>query len=195
MSAAAHAEALKQLAAVPGVVGSLVFDAKGEVVTSAFPPVFDAGGLRSLSQRLAADGYFQEWMGGEDGTIELRYLDGIVSVRGVAGAWLLVLSTAHANAQLLSMSTTQVVRRLRAAGPLRAETPPPPPSPLDRLRAVVTEELGEHAGKALEILSAAGPKPKDLLRAAGEVEKLTRMFIDKKKADEIGRTMREILGK
>jgi hypothetical protein len=48
---------------------------------------------------------------------------------------------------------------------------------------------------ALEILNAAGTKPKDLFRAAADVEKLTRMFIDKKKADELGRTLRAVLGK
>ena len=196
MSTATQGEALQQLAAVPGVVGSLVFGAGGEVLSSAFPAVFDAGGLQHLSERLASDGYFQEWMAGENGALELRYLDGNVVVRTVGRSWLLVLCTAQANAQLLSMSMTQVVRRLRAAAPVRpADAPAEPPSPLDRLRAIVTAELGDHASQALEILNAAGPKPKDLLRAAGDVEKLTRLFIDKKKADEIGRSMRAILGK
>lgn len=187
--------ALQQLAAVPGVVGSLVFDQRGEVLASAFPPVFDAGGLRALADRLSADGYFQEWMSGESGALELRYLDGHVLVRTIDRSWLLVLCTAQANAQLLSMSLTQVVRRLRTPDPSRTGEVAAPASPLDRLRAIAKAELGEHAAQALEILGAAGPKPKDLLRAAGDVEKLTRLFIDKRKADEIGRKMRETLGK
>lgn len=208
MTAAAHASALQDLAAVPGVVGSLVFDARGGVLASAFPPVFDASGLRTLAERLAGDGYFHQWMTTDAGTMELRYADGLVSIRSIADAWLLVLSTPAANAQLLSMSLTQVVRRLRAAGPLAPAEPPrvavaapaqaapapaPPPSPVDRLRAIVQAELGGHAAKALEILAAAGPGPKDLARAIGDVEKLTRLFIDRKKADEIGRAMREAL--
>lgn len=192
MSAAAQGEALQLLGAVPGVVGGLVFDGRGEVLASAFPPVFDPTGLRGLAERLGADGYFQEWMAGESGALDLRYQDGNVAVRTVDRSWLLVLYTAQANAQLLSMSMTQVIRRLRSAG---AEAPAPPRSPLERLRAAVTSELGEHAAQALEILSAAGPKPKDLLQAAADVERLTRMFIDKKKADELGRRMRAILGK
>jgi predicted regulator of Ras-like GTPase activity (Roadblock/LC7/MglB family) len=198
VTAAPQAAALQQLSTVPGVVGSLVFDGRGEVLASAFPPVFDAGGLRALTDRLSADGYFQEWMAGESGALELRYLDGHVLVRTIDHSWLLVLCTAQANAQLLSMSLTQVIRRLRTPDPGRTgelAVPAPAPSPLERMRAVAKAELGSHAGQAIEILSAAGEKPKDLLRAAGDVEKLTRLFIDKKKADEIGRKLREILGK
>ncbi len=194
---AAHGETLQQLGVVPGVVGSLVFDGQGEVLASAFPPVFDPAGLHGLAGRLGADGYFQEWMAGENGALDLRYQDGNVAVRTVDRSWLLVLYTAQANAQLLSMSMTQVIRRLRAGGPVRPPAPAaaPPPSPLERLRAVVGEELGDHAAQALEILNTAGPKPKDLLHAAADVEKLTRLFIDKKKADELGRKLRAILGK
>ncbi|HET8542686.1 MAG TPA: hypothetical protein VFL83_22620 [Anaeromyxobacter sp.] len=195
MSTAPQGEAaLQQLGAVPGVVGSLVFDAGGQVLASAFPPVFDAGGLRGLAERLGADGYFHEWMAAEDAALDLRYLDGNVAVRTVDRSWLLVLYTAQANAQLLTMSVTQVVRRLRAAG-LRPQAPPAPASPLDRLRTAVSAELGDHAAQALEILNAAGPSPKDLLQAVADVEKLTRMFIDKKKADVVGRRLRAILGK
>ncbi len=190
---------MQQLAAVPGVVGSLVFDAAGTVVASAFPPVFDAAGLQQLAAQLSADGYFQEWLTGEQAALDLRYLDGHVVVRSLDGSWLLVLCTAQANAQLLSMSLTQVVRRLRAPGAAaaapqrRPAAPPPVPSLVDRLRAIASAELGGHADKALEILSAAGPRPKDLLRATSDVEKMTRLFISKKKADEIGRMMRDVL--
>lgn len=189
--------ALQQLAAVPGVVGGLVFDAAGEIVASGFPPVFDPGGLRTLAERLSADGYFQEWMAGDSATLELRYVDGNVLVRTVDRSWLLVLCTAQANAQLLSMSLTQVVRRLRASprAPGPAAPAAAPASTVERLRAVVSAELGAHAAQALEILNAAGPKPKDLAEAAADVEKLTRLFIDKRKAEEIGRKMREILGR
>jgi hypothetical protein len=89
---------------------------------------------------------------------------------------------------------TQAVRRLRA--PARADagaTAARPPSALDRLRAIATAELGAHAGQALEILAAAGPKPRDLSRAAADIEKLTRLFIDKRKAEEIARMMRDVI--
>ncbi len=191
---------LQQLAAVPGVVGSMVFDTSGTVVASAFPQVFDPAGLGEVAAQLSADGYFQEWLVGEQAALDLRYVDGHVVLRPLGGSWLLVLCTAQANAQLLSMSLTQVVRRLRMPGggvaASAAQRPPVPasaPSPLERLRGVVSAQLGEHAAKALEILAAAGSRRKDLLRATSEIEKMTRLFISKKQAEEIGETMREIL--
>jgi predicted regulator of Ras-like GTPase activity (Roadblock/LC7/MglB family) len=194
--------ALHQLAAVPGVVGGVVFDPAGAVVASEFPPVFDQDGLRQLAGQLSSDGYFQEWLADEHASLDLRYGDGHVVVRSLAGQWLLVVCTPQANTQLLSMSLTQVVRRLRVTGEagvrtgelaLPAATPPPAPTALDKLRAIAIGELGAHAEQALEILAAAGTGPKELLRATADIEKMTRLFISKKKADEIGQRMREQL--
>ena len=191
----AQQAALRQLADIPGVVGSMVFDRSGAVALTAFPGVFDPAGLTQLATKLAGDGYFQEWMTGEQGALELRYADGQVVIRALGEAWLLVLCTLQSNAQLVAMSLTQVVRRLRIQTPPPVVHPPPaaPPSPVDRLRSVVTAELGDHAAQALEILAAAGTRPKELLRATGEIEKLVRLFISKKKAEEIGAHLREIL--
>jgi len=198
--------ALSQLAAVPGVVGSMVFDAGGAVAFAAFPPLFDEGGLRELAGRLAGDGYFQEWMAGDQAVLDLQLGDGHVVVRALEGAWLLVLCTLQVNAQLLSMSLTQVVRRLRFGAepgrgitgelPLVAAPPAPAPSSppaLERLRALVAAELGPQAPQALELLAAAGTSRKDLERAVADIEKMTRMFISKKKAEELGRKMAGVL--
>lgn len=191
--------ALEQLAASPGVVGSMVFDPKGALVATAFPPVFDAEGLGSLASQLASDAYFSEWLAGEKGSLELRYGDGMVVVRSLEGSWLLVLCTPQVNAQLLSMSLTQVVRRLRMTstsghtGERALPAAAREATLLDRLRAVASAELGGHAAQALEILAAAGQSRADLLSATADIERLTRLFIDKKKAEEIGRRMRAII--
>jgi predicted regulator of Ras-like GTPase activity (Roadblock/LC7/MglB family) len=197
--------ALQQLGSVPGVVGSMVFQPDGSVAGSAFPAVFDPAGLTVLAGRLSADGWFQQWVSGDHGALDLRYVDGNVAIRSLDGGWLLVLCTAEANAQLLSMSLTQAVRRLRRGAPPPtgefplpggvAAAPSPGASAVDRMRAIVRAELGEHATQAMEILAAAGEKPKDLLRAAGDIEKLTRLFIDRKRADEVGRRLRGAVGK
>lgn len=199
--------ALSQLASVPGVVGSLVFDAGGAISYAGFPPVFDQGGLRDLAGRLAGDGYFQEWMAGDQAALDLQFGDGRVVVRALEGAWLLVLCTVQANAQLLAMSLNQVVRRLRLGAepgrgitgelPLAAAAAPPaapPPAPArERLRALVAAELGPQAPQALEILAAAGSAKQDLEKAVADVERLVRMFISKKKAEELGRKMTGVL--
>ena len=191
--------ALEQLAASPGVVGSMVFDPKGALVATAFPPVFDAEGLGSLASQLASDAFFSEWLAGEKGLLELRYGDGMVVVRSLEGSWLLVLCTPQVNAQLLSMSLTQVVRRLRMTstsghtGERALPAAAREATLLDRLRAVASAELGGHAAQALEILATAGQSRTDLLSATADIEKLTRLFIDRKKAEEIGRRMRAII--
>jgi len=190
--------ALQQLAAVPGVVGGMVFGSSGDLVGSVFPPVFDLSGLQHLAAQLSADGYFQEWLAGENAALELRYGDGHVVVRPIDKSWLLVLCTAQTNPQLLAMSLTQVVRRLRAPArsdaPVPAQPAPPSrPSPQDRLRALISEALGAQAPQALEILAAAGPSPRELIRATSDIEKMIRLFISKKKAEEIGRRMRDCL--
>jgi hypothetical protein len=199
--------AMHQLAAIPGVVGGLVFDPTGNVVASAFPPVFDPAGLQQLAGQLSADGYFQDWLAGDQASLDLRFGDGRVVVRALDGPWLLVLCTPQTNSQLLSMSLTQVARRLRPSGqgkgahtgefaipaPSPVPAAPAQPTVVDRLRTLASAELGTHAGQALEILSAAGPGAKELLRATADIEKMTRMFISKKKAEEIGQRMRELL--
>jgi len=228
--------ALDQLAAVPGVIGSLLFDATGRVQASNFPANLDSWALAQLAAQLSADAYFQEWMAGDQGLLTLRFVDGQVAVRSLAGGYALVYASAQANDQLLSMSLAQLERRLRprptapapAVPPRAAPTPapgpdgppvltpvrppaavqpaakavptpaPPAPSPLapaplGRLEELVREELGEHAEQALRILAASGPRTRDRLRAISEVEKLVRLFISQKKADELARRMRAVL--
>jgi predicted regulator of Ras-like GTPase activity (Roadblock/LC7/MglB family) len=186
--------ALDQLAAIPGVAGALVFDAAGAVEVSSFPAVYDTAALARLAIQLTSDAYFQEWLAGDQSALSLRFADGLVAVRSLGGAWALVLCSVQTNEQLLSMSLTQLVRRLRANGGARGGQARPPPTPRDRLQAIARAELGEHAAQALEILSAAGPAPRDLARAVADVEKMVRMFISKKKAEELARLMREALG-
>ncbi|HVO18039.1 MAG TPA: hypothetical protein VMU15_02210 [Anaeromyxobacter sp.] len=221
--------ALQQLAAVPGVVGSLIFDAAGKVQASAFPAVFDSWGLAQLAAQLAADAFFQEWMAGDQGLLTLRFVDGQVALRSLGGAYALVFAGAQANEQLLSMSLAQLARRLQARPPPPVSPPPsaaaegipvltpvrppaavqpaslparpaaPPaaapasPGPVGRLEDLAREELGERAEQALRILAAAGPRTKDQLRAISEVEKLVRLFISKRKAEELARRMRAVL--
>jgi hypothetical protein len=176
------------------VAGALVFDAAGAVEVSSFPAVYDTAALARLAIQLTSDAYFQEWLAGDQSALSLRFADGLVAVRSLGGAWALVLCSVQTNEQLLSMSLTQLVRRLRANGGARVGRAPAPPPPRDRLQAIARAELGEHAAQALEILSAAGPAPRDLARAVADVEKMVRMFISKKKAEELARLMREALG-
>lgn len=196
---AAQESALRQLSSVPGVVGSMVFGPSGDVAASSFPEVFDVTGLQQLASQLAGDAWFRDWLADDRASLDLRYGDGRAVVRALRGSWLLVLCTADVNSALVAMSLTQALRRLRApsadgAAAAASTGFAEEPSALERLRAVASAELGEHAGQAMEILAAAGEGPGDLARAVSEIEKMTRLFISRKKAEEIGRSMRDVLG-
>ncbi|MDP1825991.1 MAG: hypothetical protein Q8L48_22190 [Archangium sp.] len=91
-----------------------------------------------------------------------------------------------------------MARRLKANPSSGAPLPvPAPPRQTlgDRLRALVQAELGAHAAQALELIAAGGEDPARLAASAVEVERLTRLFIDKRKADELGRKLRDELGR
>jgi hypothetical protein len=113
---------------------------------------------------------------------------------------------------LFSMSLNQAVRRIHKYGPI-ATSPPSPPSPasaprpltptsppacapgeLERLQEIARDELGQYAQQALEILSRAGPSQSGLLRAVGEVERMIRLFVNRKDAKKVGHRMRAVLG-
>lgn len=188
---------LQQLSAIPGVVGSMVFDATG-LRGAAFPALFDRQALEGLARELAQDTFFQEWTQGEGALYELRFAEGRVSVRPVDAGWLLVLCTAQANPQLVAMSLTQVMRRVKAGG-APATSPPRPPAPvppvplLERLQAVVRAELKANSDQALEMLTKAGNDPRALSGAVADVEQLVRLFISRKQADDVGRKLRDVL--
>jgi hypothetical protein len=111
---------------------------------------------------------------------------------------------------LFSMSLNQAVRRIHKYGPIATSPPSPsasaprpltPTSPpacapgeLERLQEIARDELGQYAQQALEILSRAGPSQSGLLRAVGEVERMIRLFVNRKDAKKVGHRMRAVLG-
>lgn len=58
---------------------------------------------------------------------------------------------------------------------------------------VIASVLGKQSAKALDILAGTGNAPADLTKAVNEIEKMTRLFISKKTAEELGSRMRGIL--
>jgi predicted regulator of Ras-like GTPase activity (Roadblock/LC7/MglB family) len=199
---------LQQLGQVPGVVGSLVCGADGSLAASAFPAGFDRGKLEQMAAQLAADIFLPEWMPGAPCWLDLRYRDGRVVVRPVEDSWLLVLCTPQVNIQLLQMSLVQATRRVQrwapgagppprpapaASPPMLARGPARPPGELAELQEIARSGLGDRAAPALELLSRAGPSQADQLRAIGEVEEMTRLFVSRKEAEGIGRRLRAVV--
>jgi predicted regulator of Ras-like GTPase activity (Roadblock/LC7/MglB family) len=117
---------LKQLNAVPGVVGSMVCDLEGAVVSKTFPALFDDEVLTSAARILVDGAAGLETVTGKVGMIDLRYADARIVVRPIAGAHLVLLCAAQANLQLLNISTSVALPKLEKL--VAARPPPAPPA-------------------------------------------------------------------
>lgn len=62
-----------------------------------------------------------------------------------------------------------------------------------RLKEVVTDVLGEPVEKIVSMLEESGSDKQELLRAISEVEKITYLFYDKKKAKILSQRLREAI--
>jgi predicted regulator of Ras-like GTPase activity (Roadblock/LC7/MglB family) len=116
---------LKQLNTVPGVVGSMVCDLEGGLVSKTFPALFDDQVLSSAARILTDGAVGLETVTGKVGMIDLRYADARILVRPMAGAHLVLLCAAQTNLQLLNISTSVAVPKLERLVAAR----PPAPSP------------------------------------------------------------------
>jgi predicted regulator of Ras-like GTPase activity (Roadblock/LC7/MglB family) len=117
-------QVLKQLGTVPGVVGSMVCDLDGGLVSKTFPSLFDDEVLASAARILVDGAAGLETVTGKVGMIDLRYADARILVRPMAGAHLVLLCAAQTNLQLLNISTSGAVPKLER---LVAARPPPAP--------------------------------------------------------------------
>lgn len=113
---------LRQLAALPGVVGSLLCDAEGRLLAQVFPPPFELSALREAARILGDGAAGLETVCGPIGMIDLRYGEERIVAAPVAGGWLLFLCAAAANLRLLAISAAAAVPRIER---LRAAPPPP----------------------------------------------------------------------
>ncbi len=135
---------LAQLNAVPGVVGSLVSDAQGNLLAHEFPPGFDVARLRVAASVISDRAAGLDAAVGTVGTIDLRYAMARVVIRPIADGRLLFLCTPAANLQTLLLSTSGAVRRLESllAGgdaAAKSEVAAPAPVPTGALHKLVQD--------------------------------------------------------
>lgn len=104
-------QVLQQINTLPGVVGSLVTDADGRVAASVFPPLFDepiikeaTGSLAAISERLQ--------LGDSLDLLDLRYANGRILVKPLAGGLLMLLCTKDVNLQVLAISLNVAMKKL-----------------------------------------------------------------------------------
>jgi hypothetical protein len=65
------------------------------------------------------------------------------------------------------------------------------PDLMVRLKEVVTDVLGEPVEKIVSMLEESGPDKQELLKTVSEVEKITYLFFDKKRAKILSKKLRE----
>jgi predicted regulator of Ras-like GTPase activity (Roadblock/LC7/MglB family) len=137
---------LRQLNAVPGVVGTMVCDQDGRLIAHAFPPTIDLAKIEraaaALGERTAA---MQTALGPVD-MIDLRYANSRIVVKAVGGARMLFLCSPSINLQLLAMSASGVLRQMN-----KVESTPPVQE-----RAPVNSQLYQAVQAVEELIEQSG---------------------------------------
>jgi predicted regulator of Ras-like GTPase activity (Roadblock/LC7/MglB family) len=113
---------LAQLITVPGVVGGMIYDTEGTLLSKTFPPLFDDALLANAARVLVDGAAGLETVTGKVGMLDMRFADARIVVRPMAGAHLVLLCAAQTNLQLLNISTSVAVPKLER---LVAALPPP----------------------------------------------------------------------
>jgi predicted regulator of Ras-like GTPase activity (Roadblock/LC7/MglB family) len=143
---------LGQLVTVPGVVGGMIYDLEGKLLSKTFPALFDDGMLTSAARVLVDGTAGLESVTGPVGLLDMRFADARIVVRPMAGAHLVLLCAAKTNLQLLNISTSIAVpkiERLVAALPAPEQIEPPPPV-LSRKEAKAAAKKKKEKEKAQE---------------------------------------------
>lgn len=148
---------LSSLITVPGVVGGMVCDREGALLSQTFPPLFDEAILANAARVLVDGTAGLETVTGKVGMVDLRYGDARVVVRPMQGAHLVLLCAAQTNLQLLNISTSVAIPKLEklvAALPppepveVVEMAPPPPPPPAKQKEAAAPAKKKEKQEKA-----------------------------------------------
>lgn len=126
---------LGQLNAVPGVVGSLVSGADGQLLAHAFPPAFDLATLADAAKAASESSVGLATVTGAMRMLDLRCANARILVRPVVGANLLFLCAPSMNLQPLAISASVVAPKIEklvagssaaAPGPTAAGARRPP---------------------------------------------------------------------
>ncbi len=104
-------QVLQQINTLPGVVGSLVTFADDRVAASAFPPIFDEPTIKDATGTLSAIRARLQ-LGASLDLLDLRYANGRILVKPLAGGFLLLLCTKEVNLQVLAISLNVAMKRL-----------------------------------------------------------------------------------
>ena len=120
---------LANLNAVPGVVGTLLCGADGELIAHAMPPAFDPASLAETARAVAEGAAGLATITGPVRMVELRHAGARIVVRPLEGASLLFVCAPTAAVQPLAISASVAAPRLEKLLAERGGEPPAPPAP------------------------------------------------------------------
>lgn len=176
---------LAYLERVQGVKGAFVADVEGRLIESSWDSEED----RAVAERvvlmvsLALQGIQAE--GGEAREIYLTYEKGRVVVNKLSAGNLVLLCASEVNMMLLKEAVKHCCAEIDK---YVKET-----KPIELLRDVCIELLGDKAGKPLEMLASAKPTLKELRRTCKEIENFTKLLINREKAEQLTRELSKVL--
>jgi len=111
---------LRYINSVEGVIGSAIFNEMGEVVDHAFPPLIDAGSLKSVAGMVLECAHGLQIARTLD-ILDLRYAEGRLIVKAFPGALLCLMCAKNINLQVLTITLNLAVKKLEALLPTAAE--------------------------------------------------------------------------
>lgn len=149
---------LNSLITVPGVVGGMVCDREGELLSKTFPPLFDEAILANAARVLVDGTAGLETVTGKVGMVDLRYGDARIVVKPMTGAHLVLLCAAQTNLQLLNISTSVAVPKLEK---LVAARPPPQPAAPPPVQAAAPKKEAPAKAAKKEKKEKAPPPDED----------------------------------
>jgi predicted regulator of Ras-like GTPase activity (Roadblock/LC7/MglB family) len=191
-------EMLAEIVTRSGVEAAFVCDSEGSVLASAPNEVRYKNKLDALSGALArANTALRSLKHDGIAEIEWVYAGGRVLVRGVDHLLLCLICERSTNLQLLTMKLEEVTEQIRSTlGSKSRDISPQDIVALKKeMSAIARQILGEHADKVIAIVQSSGSTLDNLKQACDQSEKVTRLFIDRKNADELGARMRALIDK
>lgn len=104
---------LQHINSVDGVIGSALFNLKGDVLAHAFPALIDAASLKKAASLTQECSHGLQMAQSLD-LLDLRYSDGRVLVKAIPDAMLFLLCANSINIQVLSITLNLAVKKLEA---------------------------------------------------------------------------------
>ncbi|MGD8865213.1 MAG: roadblock/LC7 domain-containing protein [Anaerolineales bacterium] len=189
-------ELLDELVSRSGVQTVFVCDRDGRLLASTVSDAQHARNLEPLSDIVGrTNSALRSLKHGELAEMEWVYASGRVLIRGVGDHLLCLICERSINLQLLSMKIEKVQESILSA--LGSQARQPSSEDIQKLKsamvAVAQELLAEHAEKVVALLISSEDSLTGLERASEQAEKVTRLFINRKKADEMGARMQALL--